>query len=265
MVPKRRDCPCCRRSGFETHGLGGPVRWPKPSLRLTKQQYVLAEHHELGEYQFHAEQPAEFLFCENETNPNRIDPARPGIHLAATPVKGHFKDAFHQYVVQEDRRSVNPTRQGTKCAAFSELTIPSEQSRSLRFRLCQGPPAELDFDATIQKRRLEAGRVLRSHSERFDRRRCEECTASGVCRAHLDEAVLPLWTSNAGSKATPHCRNRPRRESSCAIRTDASFQRRHHFDARQVGVPLVRRMGSGVSLHSLGDDRRGILPSDSWY
>ena len=41
-------------------------------------------------------------------------------------------------------------------------------------------------------------------------------------------------------------------------RVGASQQRRHHLDAGQVGVSLVRRVGPGVPLDSAGADRPGV-------
>ena len=41
-------------------------------------------------------------------------------------------------------------------------------------------------------------------------------------------------------------------------RLAAPQQRRHHLDARQVGVPLVRRLGPGVPLHPAGAGRPGL-------
>ena len=52
---------------------------------------------------------------------------------------------------------------------------------------------------------------------------------------------------------------------------DAPEQRRHHLDAGQVGVSLVCRLGSGVSLHPAGADRPGVrqeqlvLLTREWY
>lgn len=134
----------------------GHHRVPKPLLQLTKEKYILAEHHELGSYHFYAEQDAEFLFCENETNLNRIDTQKAGVHVSATAHKGYFKDAFHEFVVDGNRSAVNPTRRGTKCAALSRLSIAAGESQCLRYRLAQQEPANIDFATIFDQRKSEA-------------------------------------------------------------------------------------------------------------
>ena len=134
----------------------GPTQWPRPKMQLTRDMYVQTEHPALGEYHFSALQDAEFIFCENETNPNRIDPARAGVNLANAAAPGYFKDAFHEYVVSQDKSAVNPTRRGTKCGALSQLTIESKQSRTLRFRLAKADSPETDFSRSFDERRQEA-------------------------------------------------------------------------------------------------------------
>ena len=47
----------------------------------------------------------------------------------------------------------------------------------------------------------------------------------------------------------------PERAARPQPRMGASQHRRHHLDARQVGVSLVRRLGSGVPLHPAGAGR----------
>ena len=127
----------------------GRDRSPRPSLQLTKDQYVVASHHELGEFQFYSEDECEFLFCENETNPNRIE---------GRSAEGYFKDAFHEFVVGGNSSAVNPTRQGTKCAALQKLTVPAGGCRVLRLRISpegQGS-AFADFEQLFDQRKQEA-------------------------------------------------------------------------------------------------------------
>ena len=51
---------------------------------------------------------AEWLFCENETNHNR---------LYGCTLPGPFKDGINDYVVTANRSGINPLRRGSQCAA----------------------------------------------------------------------------------------------------------------------------------------------------
>ncbi len=91
---------------------------------------------------------AEWLFCENETNYNRI-------YGATLP--GPFKDGINDYVVHGRRDAVNGLRRGTKCAARWRVDIPAGGETTLRLRL--RPESSEDafawFDAVMASRREE--------------------------------------------------------------------------------------------------------------
>ncbi|WP_158745134.1 MGH1-like glycoside hydrolase domain-containing protein [Acidisphaera sp. L21] len=93
---------------------------------------------------------AEWLFCENETNYNRI-------YGGALP--GPFKDGINDYVVNGKRDAVNSLRRGTKCAARVRVEVPAGGQAQLRLRL---RPADSTgdaftwFDSVMDARREEA-------------------------------------------------------------------------------------------------------------
>ncbi len=120
----------------------------KPTLALAGSNAVRAQHSELGEYVFHAEEPADFLFCENETNPR----------LWSEEASGFFKDAIHECVVHGNTGAVNPAHTGTKMAAHYQIDVPAGGERRLRFRLAEGSaaPSFDDFDEIFEARRCEA-------------------------------------------------------------------------------------------------------------
>ena len=88
---------------------------------------ILAKHHELGTYRLSCDSATALLFCENETNFRRL--------WGETDARGFFKDAFHEYIVHNDRGAVNPDHMGTKCGVLCPLTIPAGESRQIRLRL----------------------------------------------------------------------------------------------------------------------------------
>jgi hypothetical protein len=105
-----------------------------------------ASHPELGDWVLHGEAGAELLFCENETNNQR---------LFGTPnTTPHPKDAINDFVVAGAQGAVSPDGTGTKAAVHHVLEIAPGESASVRVRLSRGPGP--DFDAVLEARRREA-------------------------------------------------------------------------------------------------------------
>ena len=100
----------------------------------------------LGAYRFYAEDPATWLFTENETNFARVYNYQNGLVYA--------KDAINNYIVNQQSEAVNPARQGTKAAAAYDFEIPAGGSKSLCFRLCKGEVTSpfADFSSLFQQR-----------------------------------------------------------------------------------------------------------------
>jgi hypothetical protein len=92
---------------------------------------IQANHAELGDYTLEVGAAPDgsrprLLFCENETNLQRID----GVP-STTP---YPKDGINDHVVS-GAPTVNPDGVGTKAAAWFELTVPAGGSAELRLRL----------------------------------------------------------------------------------------------------------------------------------
>jgi hypothetical protein len=111
---------------------------------------IEAIHHGLGAYRLHAGGSPTLLFCDNDTNGQRL--------FGVNGVAGYFKDAFHDYVVHGRHEAVNPDQTGTKAATYYRLRVPPQGSVSIRLRLTNDPGIDPfnSFDAVLQKRRDEA-------------------------------------------------------------------------------------------------------------
>ncbi len=103
-----------------------------PSIRARDPRSVVAEHETLGNFVFECdsassgEEPT-WLFTGNDTNAARL--------YGSTNVTPFVKDAFHDYVVRNDRFAVNPAAHGTKVAALFKLNVPAGGRTVVRLRL----------------------------------------------------------------------------------------------------------------------------------
>ncbi|MFP4581467.1 MAG: MGH1-like glycoside hydrolase domain-containing protein [Candidatus Sumerlaeia bacterium] len=104
----------------------------RPSIWKSGSASVSLRHITLG--QFHMEcgndpedKSPKLLFTENETNRRKL--------FQADNLSDHVKDAFHEYVIHDFRRAVNPRQEGTKCAAYYKFDIPAGKSVTLKLRL----------------------------------------------------------------------------------------------------------------------------------
>ncbi|HEV2953305.1 MAG TPA: glucosidase, partial [Candidatus Dormibacteraeota bacterium] len=119
----------------------------KPQLNLTGAT-IVADHHELGHRVLAADPAGEILFCDNETNSQRLW-GIPG----STP---YPKDAINDYVVN-GLPTVNPHRVGTKAALRYTLTVPAGESRQIRLRLApQAGDLGKGFDGVMADRKRDA-------------------------------------------------------------------------------------------------------------
>ncbi|WP_267421749.1 glucosidase [Methylobacterium sp. GC_Met_2] len=125
---------------------------PKPELMAGSDGSVWVRHPDMAPMRFFAEDAAELLFTENETNTHRL--------FGAGPAGGFYKDGIDACVVGGDRAAVNHLS-GTKCAARYGLHLGPGESRTLRLRLrAETAPGEpfADFDTVFTQRESEADR-----------------------------------------------------------------------------------------------------------
>ncbi len=135
---------------------------PRPELHGVNDEAGLsvarASHPDLGDWRFRADGSAELLFCENETNNERL--------FGAPNASPFVKDGISDFVVSGRQDAVNPGRTGTKLAAHHVLELGPGESASIRVRLTAAPaqrsaPAQAlgsGFDGVLRARREEADR-----------------------------------------------------------------------------------------------------------
>ncbi len=117
----------------------------KPNILPSNNGNLIIEHNKLGEFILHAEQQAQLLFCENETNVHR---------LYGVDKPGYFKDGINEYLVHGNDNAVNNNQQGTKAALNYDLVVKAGEAITIRLRLeskNNSNPFQ-DFDAIFSAR-----------------------------------------------------------------------------------------------------------------
>lgn len=122
----------------------------KPQLICSNNNDIIVEHRGLNNFILHLQQKTELLFCDNETNNERLY-SSPNHSLLT-------KDGINDYLVDGKADSVNINDQGTKVSANYDLAIKAGQSQTIRLRLeaKNNQQAFDDFDEVFAARIKEA-------------------------------------------------------------------------------------------------------------
>jgi hypothetical protein len=128
----------------------------KPQISVQAPQVLSAFSPAIGGDHFlYYQSGAEALFTENETNNRRL--------FNGPNASPYVKDAFHEYVVGQNRAAVNPHKQGTKAGLLYELQVPAGKEIEIRLRLAfqaeASDPARMlghEWDMTFRHRKHEA-------------------------------------------------------------------------------------------------------------
>ncbi len=113
---------------------------------------IRIEHGQSGKYRLDCDGGPTLLFTENDTNTRR---------LFGRMAQGHFKDAFHEFIVRGNAAAVNSNKTGTKAGALYKLNVPPGAPVRVRLRLFNPDGATpvapwKDFDSIMERRRREA-------------------------------------------------------------------------------------------------------------
>lgn len=122
----------------------------RPGLTATAEGTVQVAHRDLSELTWYADGEAEWLFCDNNTNCERV--------YGATTKEPYWKDGINRYVVEDQHDAINPARTGTKGAAHYQLTLAPGATQQVRLRLGPAGLAQpfADFEQLIKQRKDEA-------------------------------------------------------------------------------------------------------------
>jgi hypothetical protein len=102
----------------------------KPQLMQEGPNLISIHESKLGPMALTLHGNPEILFTENESNTERLWNYRSG--------SGHYKDAFHEYLIHGRRDAVNPQQTGTKACGVYVCNVPAGGHYEVRLRLSQG-------------------------------------------------------------------------------------------------------------------------------
>jgi hypothetical protein len=151
----------------------------KPRLRAVQPGLIEATHHELGTYWLHGDGDPELLFTENESNTQRL--------WNQSNLVPYVKDAFHAFVISDQRGAVNPALEGTKAAAHYRLDVPAQGSRTIRLKLS----ATMATDAFDGFERMFGERL--DDADEFYQRIAPKALVEDERRVHRQALAGMLW------------------------------------------------------------------------
>jgi hypothetical protein len=116
----------------------------KPKLTSSNQENITVTHREMQELTLYGEEPDVHLFCDNETNYQR---------LYNSENKGLCKDGVQEFLIHGRQDAIN-YEQGTKAVLNYERVVPAGGSVTVRIRLCPECPRGpfYDFDEIFATR-----------------------------------------------------------------------------------------------------------------
>ncbi len=223
--------------------------WMKPLIRLADDDTLATEHVTLGRFHFAADRASDgtgrqWLFTDNLTNTERL--------YGAANASPYVKDAFHRYVVEGEAAAVNPRHFGTKAAAHYRLEIAAGAEVQVRLRLwaeAESPaePFGEGFQQVMAERKRESdefyAQVIPAELGPEERLVARQAYAGLLWSKQFFHYVVEDWlTGDPNLPPPPELRKGGRNAD-----WRASLQPRRALRARQVGIPLVRGVGPGLS------------------
>lgn len=123
----------------------------KPSINAGSEKgRLILEHEDLGTMHAAVDGDAELLWCDNETNVERL--------YGQDRAGRVFKDGINDFVVHGNEDAVSKNNTGTKVAAHYKLCVAAGSSATIRLRLSKKSHAKpfADFDQVMKDRLHEA-------------------------------------------------------------------------------------------------------------
>ena len=182
----------------------------KPVLEQSGPQTIDAIEPSIGRMRLWMDGAPELLFTNNETNVER---------LWGIAGNGHYKDAFHRYVIHGERQALNGSQTGTKAAGRYRFSLAPGEEFVLRLRLRPepDPTPTPQFDDIFALRQREADEFfedLRSESLSEDGRNVQRQALAGLMwTKQFYHYAVEQWLTGDPAMPAPPSRRRFGRNS----------------------------------------------------
>jgi hypothetical protein len=122
----------------------------KPTLKGVGKTAIEVNHKLVGHFKLYADHADELLFCENETNYEKL-------YKTSNPTP-YTKDGINDFIIDKKTESINLNNTGTKAAVKYQDVIPANGQKVYHLRFTNTTPDNpfVDFDALFEKRIQEA-------------------------------------------------------------------------------------------------------------
>ncbi|MFZ9046146.1 MAG: MGH1-like glycoside hydrolase domain-containing protein [Cyclobacteriaceae bacterium] len=132
----------------------------KPIAKTDADQRVKITHHLLGTYYMYFDQAEDLIFCDNETNRERL--------YESEGVSKYPKDGINDYIV-DGKLSVNPKKEGTKTAGVFKVIIKAKSQKQVRLRISKKYFADPfhNFKAIYDRRKHECDEFYKDIQNRL--------------------------------------------------------------------------------------------------
>jgi hypothetical protein len=122
----------------------------KPELRASENGNIIIDHVDMPDYVLHVKEEAKFLFCDNETNTQKL--------YNAANAHPFCKDAINDFLIHKNEHAINNEGFGTKVSVDYDITIAGHSSHTICLRLENNKNTApfTDFDSIFNQRLAEA-------------------------------------------------------------------------------------------------------------
>ncbi|NRA39796.1 MAG: glucosidase [Planctomycetes bacterium] len=176
----------------------------RSEFRANGSNSITTEHISLGQYTLDAQgleatSSLTQIFTENESD-----------HGGERTDDNWLKDAFHRYIINDDKDAVNPKHIGSKAAFVYKLDLAAQSSQVIRLRLYKGSKKSnpfSDFETILSDRQHEADHFYDSiidpvHAER-ERQVMRQAYAGLLWSKQFYYYVVKEWLRGDSLQPTP--------------------------------------------------------------
>ncbi len=182
----------------------------QPSLIKNDNNSISIHHKTLGDYWLYIQDETNLLFCDNETNHERLHQS--GNHSVYT------KDGINNYITQQNQSAIN-SKTGTKAAVNFDVVIAPKQSKTFSLRLSaninQQPFSDFEhiFTARIKEADIFYNDIQKEQTNEDARRVQRQAFAGMLWSKQFYYYDVPQWLNGDPAQPAPPAERKRGRNS----------------------------------------------------